>query len=144
MRKALSVALSLFLAAVGVFAVASPAHASYQACIVSHSLNFGYIGNTWDGYTGVSQTSSFWLTPSSGGGCDAPYEGRNRTCSTFQLVVVTGRAGNGIYGPWVRSCDTPQKMASGWGGWVSKGDAVFVRTRAEMDGSHNPGGSLFY
>lgn len=136
LRKALSVALAAALGAV--LLIAQPAHASYGSCTTPHNLSFGYIGN------GISQTTGFALTPLTPG-CDAPYEGRNNTCAMFQLVVLWSPVTHesNVFGPWVKSCDTPQKLASSFSGWVRQGDSVYVRAQGEQNGSHNPGGTLF-
>ena len=77
-------------------------------------------------------------------GCDAPYEGYNTTCLTVRLVVYS-RPGQGILntlGPWVRSCWTPKPLASGFGGWVRRGDTVYLQARDQQDGKHYAQGEL--
>jgi hypothetical protein len=142
--------VSVALGMVAAFAVAGPAHADGISCAASpvttdQFLSFGYIGTTPDGYTGVSQTTGFFLTPSSSA-CDKPYEGHNSTCMTVRLVVLSSPYGDPTpaYGPWVRSCWSPQGLASGWGGWVKHDDGVYMQARAEQDGDTTPAGHAFF
>jgi hypothetical protein len=145
-RRLLAIVLSfLGLAAVVGVAGAAPAQASVNSCTVSHYMEFSWVGNTSDGYTGVSRTESYQTIPYTLD-CDKPYEGHNSTCFTGRLIMLyspTTGASN-VFGPWVRTCWTPVAMASQWGGWVHKGDYIFFEARAEQDGGTTPNGWAFY
>src|SRR5690348_2276277 len=147
LRKALTVALSLFLGAGTAFLLAVPAHAASSSCIFAHSYSYGYIGTTPDGYTGVSQTQGFALIPASSSACDKPYEGRNGECASFRLVRFyrpSTADGTTVYGPWFTSCDSPQAAASGWHGWIQQGDYVYGQARNfQFGGQTNPGGTWY-
>lgn len=144
-----TLALALVLAGLGVTVgvTSTPAFAAGSDCNYHVPVGFfNYIDRTDDNFTGVTQSIDIVLdgTTPAGQGCDAPYEGTNTTCLTTRLVVWY-RPGVGfvtVHGPWVRSCWTPQKLASGWGGWLHRGDYVNLQIRAEQDGSHTAAGQL--
>lgn len=152
MIKRMLVALAMALVSLGGVVVVSgtPATAAPGDCVNFHATNYGFLpnnGTTTIGgqtFTGVSQTGGFQLSPATVG-CDKPYAVHN-VCSTTRLIRFYRPSNNDsslAIGPWVRVCTLKTALASGLGGWVQQFDDVYMQTRAEADGSHNPGGYLY-
>lgn len=137
-RKALSIALSLFMLAAALFVAGqAPTFASYTSCGHETVITFNVDEYTTpDNYTGVVHSQGFYLNPITPG-CDTAYEGRNTQCATFRINVLDDPAkpwNDGARGPWIRSCDTPVAMAGGFGGWLDQGAGVTVEARAMQNG----------
>lgn len=123
MLKRVVAALALFIIGlISSLVVASPAHAAYTNCVDQLlSIDVGpYVAR--DG-ANVTRSEQFWHV--SGGPCDRPYVGHSQQCATFRFVVWNSPMPD-TYGPWFRSCWTPQPGASSEGGWIRPGQIYYV------------------
>lgn len=122
MLKRVVAALALFIIGlVTSLVVASPAHAAYTNC-VDQPLTFAtgpYVAGD-----GANVTRSYF-NHINGGSCDRPYVGHSDQCATFRFVVWNSPMPD-TYGPWFKSCWTPQPGASGEHGWISVGQIYYV------------------
>lgn len=123
------VALPIISLCLGV-AVLAPevAHAATPpGSCAEHGSDFGGVQrNPVDGaYVHISHTYS--VAPF----CDSVYVGNNTQCGTFRVVRLSPQPLTN--GGWFQSCWTPQKGASGLGGWLDVGDLYYIEV---LDGSY--------
>jgi hypothetical protein len=61
--------------------------------------------------------------------CGRLYLGGLTTCGSYRLVVWDAAAG-AAFGPWIRSCSTPQALASSLTGWIAPGDVLWIEQQS--------------
>lgn len=138
-RKCVAVVVCALFAGLLVGSAANATPTAPSGCLVNHINPAPASGEylTYNKQTGKSDTPAWSISlimrvPTSVDGfpCNAPFLGHSSTCGQYRLVVDRPFSPDN-FGPWVRSCWTPQALASGFGGWVHWGDNITIEQMAE-------------